>query len=112
MVKKIAHLADLHIRRLHRHTEYREVFERMYKKLNQLKPDLIVLAGDIVHGKLDTSPELTRMVATLFLKLTKIADVIVITGNHDVNMQNKSRIDALTPIIDLVKKIHSNIYYW
>ena len=30
----------------------------------------------------------------------------------DVNLQNKSREDALSPIIDLVKKINPNIHYW
>ena len=39
-IKTIAHLADIHIRKLHRFVEYRDVFDRLYKKLKQLKPDL------------------------------------------------------------------------
>ena len=35
MVKKIAHLADIHIRKLHRFNEYREVFDRLYVKLKK-----------------------------------------------------------------------------
>ena len=111
-IKTIAHLSDIHIRKLHRLVEYREVFKRLYKKLREIKPDLIYVGGDIVHGKLDTSPEETRLVASFFLKLTSITEVVLITGNHDVNLQNKSREDALSPIIDLVKKINPNIHYW
>lgn len=112
MVKKIAHLADIHIRKLHRFNEYREVFKRLYDKLNYHKPDLIYIGGDVVHGKLDTSPEETRMVADFFLSLCEIAPTIIITGNHDCNLNNKSREDTLSPIVDLVQKINPNLYYW
>ncbi len=72
MIKTIAHLADIHIRKLHRFVEYRKVFKQLYKQLKQLKPDLIYIGGDIVHGKLDTSPEEVRMVANFFLSLVRL----------------------------------------
>jgi len=112
MIKTIAHLSDIHIRKLHRFVEYRQVFKRLYKQLKELKPDLIYVGGDIVHGKLDTSPEEVRLVSNFFLSLCKIAPTIVIPGNHDCNLNNKSREDTLSPIVDLVKKINPNIHYW
>ena len=112
MIKTIAHLADIHIRKLHRFVEYRQVFKQLYKQLKEVKPDLIYIGGDIVHGKLDTSPEEVRMVANFFLSLCKIAPTIVIPGNHDCNLNNKSREDTLSPIVDLVQKIDSNLHYW
>ena len=36
MVKTIAHLADIHIRKLHRFVEYRQVFKNLYKQLKEL----------------------------------------------------------------------------
>ena len=111
-IKKIAHCADIHIRKLHRFVEYREVFNRFYKQLKELEPDLIYIGGDVVHGKLDTSPEETRLVADFFLELASIAKTVVIPGNHDTNLNNKSREDVLSPIIDLVKQINPNIEYW
>ena len=105
MVKNIAHLADIHIRKLHRFVEYRQVFKTLYKQLKDLKPDLIFIGGDVVHGKLDTSPEEVRMGANFFLELAKISPTIVIPGNHDCNLNNKSREDTLSPIVDLVKKL-------
>jgi DNA repair exonuclease SbcCD ATPase subunit len=92
--------------------EYRQVFKNLYKQLRDLKPDAIYIGGDIVHGKLDTSPEEVRMVANFFLSLCKIAPTIVIPGNHDCNLNNKSREDTLSPIIDLVQKIVPNLHYW
>ena len=112
MIKTIAHLADIHIRKLHRFVEYRQVFKKLYKQLKELKPDAIYIGGDVVHGKLDTSPEEVRMVANFFLELCKIAPTIVIPGNHDCNLNNKSREDTLSPIVDLVKKITPNLHYW
>ena len=111
-IKKIAHLADIHIRKLHRFKEYRDVFDNLYKKLKQLKPDLIYIGGDVVHGKLDTSPEEIRMVAEFFLNLADISDLLVIPGNHDCNLNNKSREDVLSPIIDLVQQINPRIHFW
>ena len=52
------------------------------------------------------------MVANFFLSLCKIAPTIVIPGNHDCNLNNKSREDTLSPIIDLVKKIDPHLHYW
>jgi DNA repair exonuclease SbcCD ATPase subunit len=112
MIKTIAHLADIHIRKLHRFVEYRQVFKKLYKQLKDLKPDAIYIGGDVVHGKLDTSPEEVRMVANFFLELCKIAPTIVIPGNHDCNLNNKSREDTLSPIVDLVQKITPNLHYW
>lgn len=116
---KIAHLADIHIRVMTRHEEYREVFSRLYSDLKKNKPDLIVVAGDIVHSKLTMSPELIVMVSEFFINLRKISDVVVMPGNHDVNVSNSDRMDALSPIIDLVNDaanysesiVNSIIYY-
>jgi DNA repair exonuclease SbcCD ATPase subunit len=112
LIKTIAHLADIHIRKLHRFVEYRQVFKNLYKQLKELKPDAIYIGGDVVHGKLDTSPEEVRMVANFFLELCKIAPTIIIPGNHDCNLNNKSREDTLSPIVDLVQKITPNLHYW
>jgi len=111
-IKTIAHLADIHIRKLHRFVEYRDVFNRLYKKLEELKPDLIYIGGDVVHGKLDTSPEEIRLVADFFLNLADISDLLIIPGNHDCNLNNTSREDVLSPIVDLVQQINPKIHYW
>jgi len=82
MIDKIFHIADIHIRNFKRHSEYREVFNKMYQYLRENVTDksLIYLAGDIVHSKNDMSPELVQMVTDLFIQCSEIAPTVVIAG--------------------------------
>ena len=58
----------------------------------------IVIAGDIVHSKLDVSNESLIMEAWLLTELDKICKTIVIAGNHDLNITNLQRTDSITPV--------------
>jgi len=60
IINKIFHISDVHIRTLKRHREYREVFENMFNHIAQHCDgySIAVVTGDIVHSKLDMSPEL------------------------------------------------------
>ena len=70
-LKHIHHFADIHIRNLKRHKEYRQVFQKVYSKLKENRDNsIIVLAGDIVHAKLDMSPELIDLTSDFFTKLS------------------------------------------
>jgi DNA repair exonuclease SbcCD ATPase subunit/predicted phosphodiesterase len=96
---KFAHLADTHIKNLKYHFEYREVFKQLYKKLRDEKVDYIVHCGDIAHTKTQLSPEFVDMCTNFFRNLADIAPTYIILGNHDGNLKNSSRQDALTPIV-------------
>ena len=109
-VDKILHVADVHIRNYQRHKEYREVFKHLYKAAKELPQNSIIyVAGDIVHNKTDISPELISITSEFFNKLADIRPTIIITGNHDTNLNNTSRLDALTPIINNLN--HPNLFY-
>ena len=101
-LKKIYHIADVHIRNVKRHKEYRQVFEKMFEEIRNrgTEDSIIYLAGDIAHAKLEMSPELVREISWLFTECAKLAPTILITGNHDCNMNNLDRIDVLTPIVE------------
>jgi DNA repair exonuclease SbcCD ATPase subunit len=101
-LKKIYHIADVHIRNVKRHNEYRQVFEKMFEEIRKRGTDdsLIYLAGDIAHAKLELSPELIREISWLFTECSKHCETILITGNHDCNMNNSDRLDVLTPIVE------------
>ena len=105
---KFAHLADTHIRNLKYHKEYRVVFERLYEKLKEEKPDYIVHCGDIAHTKTQISPEFVEMCSDFLKNLADIAPTYVILGNHDGNLKNSSRQDALTPIVNALN--HKNLF--
>lgn len=100
---KIYHISDVHIRTLKRHREYRHVFENMFTHINQTKTEnsIAVVTGDIVHSKLDMSPELIRMLTEFFSGFD--IPTIVILGNHDMNLNNLYREDALSPILDMIQ---------
>ena len=114
-IKYIYHMSDIHIRLDQRHREYEEVFERVY---NYIKNDIngkeqesiIVLTGDILHSKTELRPEAISITSNFFKQLSEIATVILIPGNHDCNVTNRKRLDALSPIVEDVNNL-TDFYY-
>ncbi len=107
-IDKIFHISDIHIRTLKRHKEYQEVFDNLFLHIAQhaTNQSICVLTGDIVHSKLDMSPELITMLTKFFNGFH--IPTIVILGNHDMNLNNLYRLDAISPILDVInnKNIH------
>mgnify|MGYP001962319808 CR=1 FL=1 len=105
---KFAHIADTHIRNLKYHKEYREVFSQLYVRLREESPDYIVHCGDIAHTKTQISPEFVDLCTSFFKNLADIAPTYIILGNHDGNLRNSSRQDALSPIATALN--HPNLF--
>jgi len=97
---KFAHIADTHIKNLKYHYEYREVFKQLYETLREAEVDCIIHCGDIAHTKTQISPEFVELCTDFFRNLSAIAPTYIILGNHDGNLRNSSRQDAITPIVD------------
>ena len=109
-LKHIHHISDIQIRNLKRHKEYEEVFERTYEEVRKNKDNAVAyIGGDIAHSKTDMSPELVDQLSRLFKNLADIVPTIIIAGNHDCNLNNRSRLDVLTPIVDNLN--HPNLHY-
>ena len=108
-IDKIFHISDIHIRTLKRHKEYEQVFENLFLHIAQHATDqsICVLTGDIVHSKLDMSPELINMLTKFFNGFH--IPTIVILGNHDMNLNNLYRLDAISPILDVIN--NDNIHF-
>jgi DNA repair exonuclease SbcCD ATPase subunit/DNA repair exonuclease SbcCD nuclease subunit len=105
---KFAHISDTHIKNLKYHYEYRAIFEQLYESLHNEKVDCIVHTGDVAHTKTQISPEYVELCAQFFENLADIAPTYAILGNHDGNLKNSSRQDALTPIFNALK--HPNLH--
>jgi|10_taG_2_1085330.scaffolds.fasta_scaffold05012_4 exonuclease SbcC len=105
---RFAHVSDTHIRNLKYHKEYREVFNQLYENLREQKPDYIIHCGDIAHTKTQISPEYVQMCSDFLKNLADIAPTYIILGNHDGNLRNSSRQDALTPIVNALQ--HPSLY--
>lgn len=97
---KFAHIADTHIKNLRYHGEYNEVFNQLYEAIRSENVDYIIHCGDIAHTKTQISPEFVDMCSDFLSSLADIAPTYVILGNHDGNLKNPARMDALTPIVD------------
>ena len=110
MIKKIAHLADIHIRKVPtRNEEYEQVFKNLFASLKKEKPDRIVVVGDLGHNYLDLGPE-QLVLAKKFLKgLAKIAPVRITRGNHDFRQKNTKRMDAVAAIVE---QLDDNVEYY
>tara|TARA_R110002153_G_scaffold108460_1_gene248856 strand:+ start:581 stop:3739 length:3159 start_codon:yes stop_codon:yes gene_type:complete len=109
-LKHIHHISDIQIRNLKRHKEYEEVFERTYEEVRKHKDNAVAyIGGDIAHSKTEMSPELVDQLSRLFKNLADICPTILIAGNHDCNLNNRSRMDVLSPIVNNLK--HPNLHY-
>ena len=104
----IAHLADIQIRLFKRKEEYKYIFSKLNDSLHEHKPDIIVVCGDVVHNKVSLSPESVDLTSDFLKMLSEHSEVYMIPGNHDLVVINKSRLDALTPIVKNInsKRIH------
>ena len=105
----IAHIADTHIRNLKYHDEYRIAFRNLYESLAAEQPDFIVHCGDIAHTKTQLSPEYFQLCAEFLSSLANIAPTYIILGNHDGNLKNENRQDAVTPIVNALKHPHLHL---
>lgn len=106
MVKLIIHTADIHIRTFHRLDEYTEQLTKFIEKCKYItepyeKDEVrILICGDLLHNKNMLSPELISFTSTFIRELEKIAKVILIAGNHDLIINNKTRKDAISSIFE------------
>jgi len=106
---KIAHLADLHIRTLKRHSEYLQFFELLYKSLREQQPDIIAFLGDALHQKLNISPSQIKITFDFLKEISSIAPLYLVLGNHDCNLCNPDELDPLSPLVENLKNY--NITY-
>lgn len=74
--KKILHLSDLHLPRLH------VSVERLLEQVANEKPDMIALTGDLIDVRYLDFPKLE--LAEIGKSLVKIAPTYAVTGNHDL----------------------------
>ena len=116
-IKRVHHISDIHINLRARHDEYNEVFQNLnqflineknkYKiPINQNKniECLVVITGDILHSKTELLPECIEVTRNFITNISKLMPVVLMAGNHDLNINNNDRLDALTPIINGIDK--------
>lgn len=106
MIKCIIQVADIHIRNFLRLEEYATQLEKFVKMCEEIASQYekdevrILVCGDIVHSKNQISNELMTFASTFLRQLSTITPVVVYSGNHDLLVNNKSRMDTLTALFE------------
>ena len=106
MIKKIYHIADVHIPTYEGLEKYSEQLNILIdnikenaEKSNLSKEEMrIVICGDLVNSKNRVTNELNVFTSSFIRKLSNIAKVYCIAGNHDLIETNTTRTDTLTAI--------------
>jgi DNA repair exonuclease SbcCD nuclease subunit len=121
MVKKLIHIADIHIRTIQLHELYKKQFDKLIEEIREhsakwtsegIKWDeiRIVIAGDIAHQKINISNEQLLLTSWFLNQLSSYGKVIIIPGNHDFLENNTQRVDSITPVVELLD--NKNIKYF
>ena len=117
MIKKIVHVADLHIRTYQYHDIYKKQFELFLEDVKEQLKDYpheevrVVIAGDIAHQKINISNEQMMLTSWLIKELAdNVGKVVIIPGNHDFLENNVQRLDSITPVVELLD--HKNVSYF
>ena len=108
MIKKIIGIGDIHIPNARGLDDIKDVSQTFFAQARKVVEEAggpecvrIVVAGDLFDMKLDITNE-GQLAGHEFLKgLDDICPTIVIAGNHDLNLQNLSKIDSITPIFEM-----------
>ena len=95
---KLIHISDIHIGSGRRSKEYREIFDKLENEIKLVNPEIICITGDIFHYKVKYSGEDVDDFYYLMRKLSNENEarspterqIIIIPGNHDMNMNDKS----------------------
>ena len=106
----IVHISDIHIRLTKRHEEYKSVFQELFGQIYDSPSETaIFVLGDVVNSKIDLSPECVDLAADFLCNLADLRPTVLVAGNHDTNLTNRSRMDSLSPLVRALK--HKNLFY-
>jgi DNA repair exonuclease SbcCD ATPase subunit len=108
----IIHISDIHIRLYKRQEEYKEVFQKLYQKIDEIhdKNGLIVITGDIFHDKVSLTSESVILCTEFFINLSQRRKTIVIPGNHDGLLNSYERVDNISGVLS--HKTIPNLYFF
>ena len=110
----IYHLADIHISSdEERYDEYEKVFNKLYKVLDEEKKEkIVVICGDLFHEKTGMQSYCIKFCSKFLAKLSKYCEIILIDGNHDLNMNNKDneikKISTIEGVLELLNGMELN----
>ncbi len=94
---KIVHISDIHYGRITFEKELKKVVEQ----INLTKPDLVILAGDLIDKDTKLTKELTNQLITQLKNINATVGKYAIKGNHDYIFSEWDTIIKESEFIDL-----------
>lgn len=79
---KIVHISDVH----YKTTFFKQDLKKLVSKVNELKPDIVVLTGDLFDRNTKYSNKDFEEVANELNKINTVIGKYAITGNHDTKV--------------------------
>lgn len=98
------HIADIHIsNNIERHEEYKKVIDKTVEIISKdTSKKIIVLVGDIFHDKTILRPESIELAKYMLTRMSDICKVIIVDGNHDININNNKRMSSIKATIQYI----------
>ncbi len=116
MIKKIIHVADVHIPNDCSKRPYDEMLKNMLgailDEIGETDPEevRIVIVGDIFDQKIKATNEAKSMFHEMLNYLNQMAKTYIVAGNHDMLENNTDRMDSLNPTFD-ISGAYENVVY-
>ena len=117
MIKKVIHIADLHIPNDVTKRPFENMMKQMVadilmevKECDSKNEARIVIVGDIFNQKIRISNEAIKLFHELLNYLNSICQTIVVAGNHDMLENNTDKMDSITPTFE-ISGVYENVIY-
>jgi len=112
-IEYLYHISDIHLERnLSRKEEYDQVINKFCQKVkdDNIENSLICITGDIIDFKNNTTINGMINLGNFLRTLAKLRPLIVICGNHDVNIKNPDGNDLIFSLCKFLQT-KNTIYY-
>lgn len=94
---KIVHISDIHYGRIIKEKE----LKKLVQKINQTKPDLVILSGDLIDKDTKLTGEMADQISSILKEIDATVGKYAIKGNHDYGFQQWDFILENSDFIDL-----------
>lgn len=105
MVKKIVHTADWHLEPYKNHEKFKLAIDSFINsldiELSNISPEevRVVIVGDLFDNRMkEPSNEAFCIMFDTLKRISEKYKTIIVIGNHDYDINNKSKLDCITPV--------------
>ena len=110
-INYIVHCSDIHIHKHNnRQEEYFIIFNKLANAIKKYKNTIMIITGDIIDFKNNVTSDGVQQLTYFLQLIATYMPIIIIAGNHDVNIFNPLQNDIINIIVKCINTRYS-IYY-